>query len=310
MITYHTHIDTIALQINCNDDYLLQRDILHNYKEYLQRRFNHYIDAVEYNTGYDTRIEHKMYCNNRTVLSIQTGYSNSNYYVKIIVAGCSTYDEVVDNTSYAYLWATVDYVHSNNLRFNIAELDIAIDVPYVKFEHLLSICTTKTSRTLYHSLQEPQLYENETHYVEKFTSDAAKYAATKRAYLYNKTIKELQKHNYDIGYELQRFEVKLQANFFSTYGLSIAAIEQALSKYHFLYFEDLNDKYSIIDRYSSYSVVTKREIDRMRLNQFRLYPNLEYINNFLCSIKNSTLDNITSHKSQYKSQYKSHREQY
>lgn len=289
MIPYHTTIDTIAFQINCGRDNFIQREIKDEYTDYLQRTFNSYVDSVEYSTGFDTRIEHKIYCNNRTVLSIQTGYSNHNFYIKILVAGLSTYDYTVDKTSQEYLWATVAYLRSNDLNFSMAVLDIAIDVPHVNFEHLLAICTTKTSGTLYHALQEPQLYENETHYVEKFENEAAKHTATKRAYLYNKTIKELKKHNHNIGYELQRFEVKLQSNFFNRYGLDMAAIEQALSKYHFLYFENITDKYNIINRYCNYSIVTKREIERMGLNQFRLYPNLEYINNFLYYIKNSTL---------------------
>ncbi len=133
MIPYHTIIDTIAFQINCNRDSLMQREILHDYKEYLQRIFKSYVDSVEYSTGFDTRIEHKVYCNNRTVLSIQTGYSNHNFYVKIIVAGLYTYDKVVDKTSEEYLWTTVAYLKSNHLKFSMAELDIAIDIPHVNF---------------------------------------------------------------------------------------------------------------------------------------------------------------------------------
>ena len=302
MISYYTTIDTVAFQINCSNDNRIQREILYDYKEYLQRTFNAYVDPVEYSTGLDRRIEHKVYCNNRTVLSIQTGYSNNNFYIKIIIAGLSTYDHTVDKTSNEYLLATVAYLGSNKyLKFSMAELDIAIDVPYVGFEHLLAICTTKTSGTLYHSLQEPQLYENETHYVEKFENKYAMDMATKRAYFYNKTIKELRKHNHNIGCQLQRFEVKLQSNFFNRYGLDMAAIEQALNKYHFLYFENLNDKYNIIDRYSNYSVVTKREIARMGMNQFRLYPNLEHINNFLYYIQNTTFNDLHTLQSQYES---------
>lgn len=301
MISYHTTIDTVAFQINCSNDNYIQREILHNYKEYLQRTFNAYVNPVEYSTGLDTRIEHKVYCNNRTVLSIQTGYSNNNFYIKIIIAGLSTCDHAVDKTSDEYLKATAAYLNFHGISFTLAELDIAIDVAYVRFEHLLAICTTKTSGTLYCDLQEPQLYENETHYVEKFENKYAMDMATKRAYFYNKTIKELHKHNYSIGHQLQRFEVKLQSNFFNRYGLDMAAIEQALSKYHFLYFENLNDKYNIINRYSNYSVVTKREIARMGMNQFRLYPNLEYINNFLYHIKNTTFDDFHTLQSQYES---------
>ncbi|PNV82254.1 MAG: hypothetical protein C0627_11095 [Sulfurimonas sp.] len=186
MLPYSTtHIDTLSIQINCSRDNNKQREILLGIKEHLKVMFNPYIDPVEYKAGFDTRIEHKVYCNNRTVLSIQTGFSNNNYYVKITFAGLQTYDYLVDNTSYQYLWTIAAYINSNQLGLNITELDIAIDVPNVSFNDLIAFCSSHTSRTVYHGLGEIQIYDDETSYVEKFKNRIAASVAIKRAYLYN-----------------------------------------------------------------------------------------------------------------------------
>lgn len=295
MIPYYTTlIDTIAIQINCNSDNSKQREILFNIQGYLRNMFNAYFDAVEYKVGFDIRIEHRVYCNNRTVLSIQTGFSNGNYFIKIIFAGLATYDYEVDNTSYHYLCAVMAYINTHKLLFKLAELDIAIDVANIHFEQLLALCSSHTAGTQYHDLGEIQIYDGETCYIEKFTNEYSTYLAIKRAYIYNKRVKELNEHNYDIGYEVQRFEVKLQPKYFNKYGLDIGYIEHTLSKYHLLYFDNIVEKQYIIDRYNSYSKVTQREIDRMGLEKYRLYPDMEHINTFLYYIQNMTMDDLSS----------------
>ncbi|PNV82253.1 MAG: hypothetical protein C0627_11090 [Sulfurimonas sp.] len=101
-------------------------------------------------------------------------------------------------------------------------------------------------------------------------------------------------HNNNIGYDIQRFEVKLQSKYFHKYGLDISSIEHTMSKYHLLYFENLSDKNKIIDRYNSYSKVTQREIGRMGLEKYRLYPNMEYINYFLYYLQTITMEDLYS----------------
>ncbi|MEA3512066.1 MAG: hypothetical protein U9R37_00545 [Campylobacterota bacterium] len=294
MIPYTTYIDTIAIQINCRSDSNKQREILLGIKEYLRSMFNAYIEYIEYKVGFDTRIEHKVYCNNRSVLSVITGFSNNNYYLKITFAGLSTYDTLVDDTSYIYLFNVVAYINSNQLNLSISELDIVIDIPNVSFDNLLTFCSSHTSGTQYHDLGEIQLYDGETNYIEKFKDRYAASVAIKRAYLYDKRVKELNEHNYDIGYEVQRFEVKLNSRYFNKYGLDISTLEHTLSKYHLLYFENIIDKYNIINRYNNYSKVTKREIGRMDLEQYRLHPDMDYINTFLFYIQTITMDDLYS----------------
>lgn len=293
-LNYTTQIDTVAIQINCVDDSFMQRDVVAGLIEFLQIHFNSYIATERHSVGAVDKVEHKLYCNNRIVFVIQTGFSHGVFFVKIRFAGLATYDSVVDNTSINYLWAVVAYINTNKLLFNLSELDIAIDVSNVEFDQLLPICTSKTSGTLYFGLQEQQRYSNETHYVEKFKNKSEMDMATKRAYLYDKTLKEWNEHKNDIGYQVNRFEVKLQANFFNRYGLDIVAIESALNKYHFLYFDFILDKYDAIDRYNSYARFTNREIERMGLDQYRLYPDMVYINSFLSILHYATLDDLYS----------------
>lgn len=291
MIRYTTQIDTIAIQINCATD-SIQRDTVEGLIEFLQIHLNSYIVTETYSAGAVPKVEHKLYCNNRTVFSIQTGFSHRVFYIKIIFAGLSTYDPIVDTTSLDHLWVVMGYINTFKLPYNFAELDIAIDIPHVYLEQLLAFCSSHTAGTKYNGLGEVQHhYDGETYYIEIVTNE---YMAIKRAYLYDKRIKEFNKHNFDIGYEVQRFEVKLQSKYFNKYGLDINHIEHTLSKYHLLYFDNPVDKQYIIDRYNSYAKVTQREIGRMELEQFRLYPDMEYINMFLYHLQTITLDDLYS----------------
>lgn len=278
--THYTFIDTIGFRINCSSD-IQQRDTLHNLLTYLKEEFYIYIDAVAYNVGFDTRIEHKIYCNNTTVLSFTTGYSNNNYYINIRFAGLKSYHVLIDSISYFYLHVIVSYLNFYQIGFKLSELDVAIDVHYFPFENLLAICTTKTSRTMYHALDEVQRYNGETAYIEKFVSLDTIDTALKRAYLYDKTKKEAATRNNNMDIPVVRFEVKLQSSYFNKYGFDLNKLNETLNMYHLLYFYDRDNKYALIDRYNSYSVVRKREIDRMGLEQVRLHFNMGYIRDFI-----------------------------
>lgn len=278
--THYTFIDTIGFRINCSSD-IQQRDRLHNLLTYLKEEFYIYIDAVAYSVGFDTRIEHKIYCNNTTVLSFTTGYSNNNYYINIRFAGLKSYHVLIDNVSNYYLHVIVSYLNYYQIGFKLSELDVAIDVHYFPFENLLAICTTKTSRSIYHELDEVQRYNGETTYIEKFTSADTIDTALKRAYLYDKTKKEAATRNNNMDIPVVRFEVKLQSSYFNKYGFDLNKLNETLNMYHLLYFHDRDNKYALIDRYNSYSVVRKREINRMGLEQVRLHFNTSYIRDFI-----------------------------
>lgn len=277
---HYTFIDTIGFRINCNSD-IQQRDTLHSILTYLQQEFFIYIDSVPYIVGFDTRIEHRVYCNNTTVLSFTTGYSNNSYYINIRFAGLKTYNKIVDGISYSYLRIIVAYLNYHGIAFKLSELDVAIDVYNFPFENLLAICTTKTSRTMYYGLGEVQRYDGETTYIEKFTSSATIDTALKRAYLYDKTKKEATTKGNIINVPIVRFEVKLQSSYFNKYGFDLNKLSQTLNMYHLLYFYDRYEKYALIERYNSYSIVRKREIDRMGLEQVRLHFNTGHIQAFI-----------------------------
>lgn len=278
--THYTCIDTIGFRINCSSD-IQQRDTLHEILTFLQEEFFIYIDAVTYNVGFDTRIEHKAYFNNTTIFSFTTGYSNNSYYINIRFAGLKSYNELADSLSNYYLHIITAYLNSHHIGFKLSELDVAIDVCYFAFENLLAICTTKTSRTAYHQLDEIQCYAGETTYIEKFTSAATIDTALKRAYLYDKTKKEAATKGNIIDIPIVRFEVKLQSSYFNKYGFDLNKLNETLNMYHLLYFYDRYKKHALIERYNSYSIVRKREINRMGLEQVRLHFNIAHIRAFI-----------------------------
>lgn len=294
MINYTTEIDTISLIITTGQDTHSQYLILTDIKQFLSQSFNAKIDPEEYYVGLDKRIKYKIYSNNRTVLSFNTGFTHGDYFIKIKFAGLKTYDSTVDTTSSNYLFALVAYLNSNLISWKLSELDLAIDIPHVDFNQLLAICTQHTSRTNYYDIGEVQLFKNETTYIEKFEPISLRNNAIKVAYLYNKTKKEFVKHGYVIGFSVHRFEVKLQSDYFNKYGLDIRMIERSLNMYHLMYFCSKATRDLLINRYNSYSVVRRREIDRMGFENYRLHFDMEYIYNFINILLRITIDDLYS----------------
>lgn len=292
MIYYTTEIDTISLQLNFGNDDNRQRLVQMEILDYIREIFNSYIDPVKYYAGFDERIEYKIYCNARTVVSFKTGCSHNNYFITIKFAGLKTYDVLVDETSSNYLWVIVAYINTKRYGWTLAELDLTIDVPHLDFEKLLAVCTTHTSGTKYHTLGELQIYHGETTWVELFETDAARNTAIKRAYLYDKTRKELMVHGNVLGFNLQRFEVKLQAGYFNKANFNMETIANTLNMYHLLYFDNVVNKNALINRYNSYKNVRKRELKRMGFEEHRLYPNIEYVHDFLYMLTEIESDDI------------------
>lgn len=298
--THATEIDTITIQIDCNND-VMQREILNKLLDYTSKFFGDYIDAVHYQAGFDTRIEYKVYSNNRTIVSFRTGYSHNIYFITIRWAGIRSYDYEADMKSYYYLLVIVAHLNTMLINWKLSELDIAIDVRNVTHENLLAVCTTRTSGTDYHQLGEEQRYEGETTWVEAFKTKLARYTATKRAYLYNKTLKEAIKHGNYIPFMLERFEIKLQSSYFTRNGLDIEKIASTLNMYHLMYIEDVREKYALIERYNSYSNIANREIERMGFEKHRLYPNVQYIINQLNILRTVNDSNIYDYLMNYPS---------
>ena len=72
----------------------------------------------------------------------------------------------------------------------------------------------------------------------------------KLAYLYNKRKKEIMKANYDIGYEISRFEMKLQSRLFLDKEVSVRTFLQELKDYKLFYFKDIVQKEEFIRKYN------------------------------------------------------------
>jgi hypothetical protein len=198
----------------------------------------------------------------------------TNYYINISFHGLKSYNKKIEDKSEQLLKSIVAFINSNNMpEPSLSQFDICTDVA-CDIEHLVLVCVNRNRRKQYYPLGKYdedgsliQLHEG-TYEVEKFTRDddsekfttkeelqkaIAKRRANvqKRAILYDKRKKILDKTNYDIGYNLSRFEMKLQARHFSSNKeVSANAFLQELKDYKLLYFENLKQKERFIKRYN------------------------------------------------------------
>jgi len=282
---YKTEIDTITIQIDC--DYAeQQREILDELLRFTTgvNLFIGHKDSIVGNNM--LRREHYIYANNITVATINTGVFRAGsyiqgtytmkYYINIKFAGLKTYNEVLDRVSNDYLLRICAFLNTRGIVFKLTELDVCIDAESA-FENILAICTKKSPKTNYYSLTDKQTYATTT-YVEKMIKKKFDKAVL-RAYTYDKRYKE------KLSYDLTRFEIKLQAKYFNKDGFSIEAIEKVLNRYHVMYFESTEYKKQIVDKYCTYQMVRKREIKKLKLNNYRLMPDMRYISNFINQLR-------------------------
>jgi hypothetical protein len=150
-----------------------------------------------------------------------------------------------------------------------------------KIQNILAICTTKLPRTEYH-LANHSFYNGDTIYIEKITKGRLNYYS-QRAYVYNKAKKE------KLFYPLTRFELKLQKSFFLNNELDSRIIVKALNRYLVMYFKNIEEKEKVINKYNSYNRVSKRDIDRMNLDRYRVNLDVKKISNFLDRLKSYRL---------------------
>lgn len=279
---YETHIDTVTVQIDCDNSFM-QQMLLKELLGYINT-FGLYTGSKDVNENKSTdiiKIEYSLYAYNRSLLTLNTGsfstLINGNYtikhYVSVKFAGLKSYNEIADQKSNDILVLICAYLNSNRIVFKFTELDVALDAK-VSFEHMLALCTKKSPKTSYWKVGEPQTYENETTYIEKI-EESKRNKSILRSYLYDKGHKE------GLSYNVTRFEIKLQSAFFNKYGFDINPIQNALHRYHVMYFEDLGLKNSKIDAYNNYQKPQKREIQRLGFEEYRLYPNIDYIVSFI-----------------------------
>jgi len=278
-MTYSTEIDTVSIQIDCNSleeqqsiGFMINRAILEYNKVY-----------SEYNI---LKKEREILFNNNKIASIRLGmnpiYDHSmkhhqiNYYVAICFAGLKSHNPLKDNLSYDCLLATVGALNTFNIEYKFTELDICLDIN-AKVDNILAICTTKLPRTGYHQANH-SFYGGKTVYIEKISKNRLTYNS-QRAYVYNKSKKE------KLFFPLTRFELKLQKLFFLNNEFNFTNIINALDRYTVMYFENPYEKNMIADRYNSYSRISKRDIERMGLERYKLKPDVVKIERFIDNLK-------------------------
>lgn len=278
-MTYSTEIDTVSIKIDCGSveeqqgiSFMLTRAI----SEYNKV-------CIKYNL---TIREQEVLFNNRKIASIRLGMSpilnkmtrlhEMNYYITVSFAGLKSYADVLDKLSYDCLLTVCAMLNTLNIEYKFTELDICLDIN-AKIDNVLAICTTKLPRTEYHPINH-SFYNGDTVYIEKYTKEKLSYYS-QRAYVYNKAKKE------NLNYPLTRFELKLQKSFFVNNELDSETIINALNRYTVMYFPNINEKNMIVEKYNSYSRMSKREHYKMNLNRYRLIPDVAKIERFIDNLK-------------------------
>jgi hypothetical protein len=268
-MTYSTEIDTVSIQVNCSSleeqqgiSFMLGRAVTEYNKVYIR-------DNI-------LTKEREILFNNNRLGTIRLGmnplwnkftrqYDDMNYYVAVSFYGLKSHIGILNTFSIEYVFT---------------ELDVCLDIS-VQIDNVLAICTTKLPRTKYHSLNN-SFYNGDSIYIEKFTKDKLNYYS-QRAYVYNKTKKE------NLNYPITRFELKLQKLFFFTNELDSETIINALSRYTVMYFQNINEKNIIIDKYNSYCRISKRDIERIGLDRYKLKPDVVKIEKFINNLKSYKL---------------------
>lgn len=280
---YTTEIDTVSIQVDCKSIEEQQR-----IKFMIARAIGEY-NKVFFNYNC-FKHEYEILFNNNKIGTIRLGTNpeynkltrrfDTNYYIALCFAGLKRYNLIIDNLSNRCLIATVGVLNMFNINYRFTELDVCIDIA-TKMQNVLAICTTKLPRTEYH-LANHSFYNGDTVYIEKISKGRLTYNS-QRAYIYNKSKKE------NLLFPITRFELKLQKTFFSNNELDSTTVVTALDRYTVMYFDNSIDKEMIINKYNSYSRVSKRDTDRMCLDRYRIKPDIIKILNFLKYLKDYRL---------------------
>lgn len=287
-----TSIDTVALQIN-QYSALDQNKIVTQLEQYVDSISGLKAKWINQTTLDIYANKHKQRQGNRLATISKGSYSKKllvgnrqqMYYVSIRFAGLKSYNQVNDYYSNMYLRMICAYLNENRIVYKFTELDIAIDISNCNMSNILVTCTQKTANTDYYKLMEAQPYMG-TVYIEKVKKGSLR-RISQRSYLYNKTLKD------NLPFNVNRFELKLMSPFFSSKGLDTNAIIQNLNRYHIMYFFNMAKRYEIARKLDHYSVVRQREIQRLELDKFRVYPNVDVIDGFITGIQMVKLNDIT-----------------
>jgi hypothetical protein len=277
-VAYSTEVDTASIQVNCS-----------SLEEQQAVSFMIGRAVIEYNKVYirDNILtkEREILFNNNRLGAIRLGINplwnkftrqyDMNYYIAVSFYGLKSHIEILDILSNGCLFAVCGILNTLNINYVFTELDVCLDIT-AKIDNVLAICTTKLPRTEYYNVNN-SFYNGDSVYIEKFTKDKLNYYS-QRAYVYNKAKKE------NLKFPLTRFELKLQKSFFSN-ELDFETIVNALNRYTVMYFPNIYEKSRIVDKYNSYSRVSKRDIYRMGLDRYRLKPDVVEIERFIDNLK-------------------------
>lgn len=277
-MTYSTEIDTASIQVNCS-----------SLEEQQGISFMIGRAVTEYNRVYITdnnfTKEREILFNNNRLGTIRLGMNpirnkftrqnNMNYYIAVSFYGLKSHIRILDNLSNGCLLAVCGILNTFNINYVFTELDVCLDIN-TKIDNVLAICTSKLPRTEYYSLNN-SFYNGDSVYIEKFTKDKLNYYS-QRAYVYNKAKKE------NLKFPLTRFELKLQKSFFKN-DLDLETIVNALNRYTVMYFQNIYEKNMIVDKYNSYSRISRRDIERMGLEKYKLKPDVVKIERFIENLK-------------------------
>lgn len=268
-ITVDTHIDTVGFR--CVSNSKEERDCLFNQIvgfiskrkmvgiEYDKKRSTKYYQITKFQSGNTTlgTIAKSYYENTTSSFNSDYWYINLNFY------GLKRYHKIKDDASMLLVKTIAAYLNTYDIHFGLIETDIAMDI-HSKIENILAVCIRRSANVDYLPLGDLDddgnlIQEDEgTYNIEKFESFKSKKNAMSRAYLYNKRKKELEKFKFDIGFELTRFEVKLQKRYFVKNQYCTGVIYKTLDKYAVLAFEDIKQKEILIQKCNSAKSSKKR----------------------------------------------------
>ena len=258
----NTYVDTLG--IRCVYDSKHQRDSL--FHALIAFLIEKKIVGIKYNTERSTeyyQITELLYRNTKLATIAKGYYQNDNnrfnpdyYYININFYGLKRYHNKKDKVSLLLVRTIVAFFNTNNIDFILTELDVAMDIES-KIDNILAVCISKSPNVSYYPLGDTDksgttIQENKgTYYIEKFESNKQKKNAMSRAYLYDKRLKEMDKYHKDLGFDLTRFEMKLQKRWFVKNEFGFVPIYKALNKYAVLEFEDMQLKEQLIQKLNS-----------------------------------------------------------
>ena len=282
MMTYSTEIDTVSIQIDCSSleeqqgiSFMLCRAVTEYNKVYISDNIFTKEREILFNNNRLGKIRLGM----NPIWNKSDRQHYMNYYITVSFYGLKSHIGILDNLSIGCLFAVCGILNTFNINYVFTELDVYLDIS-AKIDNVLAICTTKLSRTEYH-LVNNSFYSGDTVYIEKISKDKISHNS-QRAYVYNKAKKE------NLNYPLTRFELELQKSFFKN-ELDFETIVNALNRYTVMYFPNIYEKNMIVDKYNSYSRISRRDIERMGLERHRLRPDVVKIERFINNLKNYRL---------------------